>query len=285
MKKNISGNSINDKIAKLAHKLGTQDVNKVRIIVSIERLIARLMTRNFLRENMIFGGGFVMIKTAASNRFTKDLDAIIKRVSNKKLNEEITAALDTDLGDGFHFWGITHEIMDMKSGYNGVRYSFYYKTGEPPKDKSSPTRERKIQLDVSIDFSLGRPPIHLELKSALDLYEPLSWSVYPHEYIIADKLHALISREGESTRAKDIYDLSILLPKVTNVPELMAAIEFIFNTLKTDIPNSLHSEISSYDTSRLHEIWLNKVDINEEISFSDSWARLLENLKRIDKQK
>jgi len=265
--------------------MGVDDVNQVRVIVTIERVVTRLMTSNFLRENMIFSGGFVMIKTSESNRFTKDLDAIIKRVSNKKLNSEIEKALLKDLGDGFHFWGVENKIMDMKSGYNGVRYSFYYKVGEPPKDLNQSTRERKIQLDVSIDFSLGRPPLNLELKSALDLYESLSWSVYPQEYIIADKLHALISRSGTSTRDKDIYNLAILLPKVKDMSGLMDAINFVFEKLDTDVPESLYSEVSTYNVRALKTIWASKVNISDGLLFEEAWEGVLEHLDRIDRSK
>jgi hypothetical protein len=87
---------------------------------------------------MIFSGGFVMFKTFESNRFTLDLDAIIRRVATKELNSEIESALRTDIGDGFVFWGLKEEKLDMKSGYMGVRYSFHYRTGDLPDDLDKP---------------------------------------------------------------------------------------------------------------------------------------------------
>lgn len=230
---------------------------------------------------MIFNGGFVMLKTSDSERFTRDLDAIIKKVSNDKLDTEVEKALITDLGDGFYFWGIDKQIMDMNSGYNGVRYTFHYKTGEALQDIERSSRYPRIHLDISVDFSLGDPPYQLKLDSVIDLYEPISWSVYPHEYIIADKLHALISREGSSTRAKDIYDLSILLTKVLDLNKLGKAIEHIFEVLDTKIPKSLHEEVSSYDTIILQNIW-KKVQLNTDAKFSDCWSVVLKELNRYD---
>lgn len=279
--KKINERSINAKVSNVAKKLGVGDVNRVRIIVALERLIARLMTQSYLRENIVFNGGFVMLKTTDSERFTKDLDAIIKKTSSEKIDREVSSALKIDLGDGFYFWGLEKEIMDMNSGYNGVRYSFHYKTGERLRDLTKSDRYPRIHLDISVDFSIGTPPAQLKLNSEVDLYEPISWSVYPHEYIIADKLHALISRQGDSTRAKDIYDLSILMPRVTDLDGLRDAIVFIFGLLKSEIPTSLHDEVSSYDTTILENVW-KKVQLNTDIKFEEAWKVLLAELLRYD---
>ncbi len=281
--KKISEKSINAKIINVAKSLGVGDINRVRIVVALERLVARLLTRKFLSVNMVFNGGFVMLKTADSQRFTRDLDAIIKKVSNDKLDYEVEEALNVDLGDGFHFWGLEKQIMDMNSGYNGVRYTFHYKTGDSLKDLSKSDRYPRLHLDISVDFSLGDPPSLLELDSVTGLYEPISWSVYPYEYIVADKLHALVSRGGDSTRAKDIYDLSILLPRIENFDKLTKAITYIFKLLETNIPTSFYSEVSSYDVTLLSSIW-KKIQLNTNIGFVDCWNQFLKELQRYDER-
>jgi len=100
MKKIISEQSLKDKIKVLARKQKI-DTAKFQTIVVFERVVARLLTRDFIRENMVFSGGFVMIKSYDSERFTKDLDAIVRDVPTKKLFDEVKTALTTDLGDGF----------------------------------------------------------------------------------------------------------------------------------------------------------------------------------------
>ncbi|MBI3901121.1 MAG: nucleotidyl transferase AbiEii/AbiGii toxin family protein, partial [Chlamydiia bacterium] len=42
--------------------------------------------------------------------------------------------------------------------------------------------------------------------------EDLSWSIYPIETIIAEKLHALINRGHLNSRSKDVFDLVAFLP-------------------------------------------------------------------------
>jgi hypothetical protein len=72
-----SSAQLNDRIKNAARALGVDDVNRVRTIVVLERIIARLVTNSFLKEHLVFGGGFVLFKEFGSNRFTRDVDAII----------------------------------------------------------------------------------------------------------------------------------------------------------------------------------------------------------------
>lgn len=44
--KNLNYKSINDKINNLAKKLNLKDVNKLTILVTLERVVARLLTRD-----------------------------------------------------------------------------------------------------------------------------------------------------------------------------------------------------------------------------------------------
>jgi len=82
-------------------------------------------------------------------------------------------------------------------------------------------------------------PIQAQLTPSLSEHEPFSWSIYPPEYIIADKFHATFSRQGQSTRAKDIYDLSLLLPDVEDVPELMKAVDYYRSCTRNPAPVSI----------------------------------------------
>ncbi len=281
MRKIISEQSLKDKIKVLA-KRQQIDTAKFQTIVVFERVVARLLTRDFIRENMIFNGGFVMIKSYDSERFTKDLDAIIRNVPAKNLFKEVKTALTTDIGDGFQFWNIEEENLDMKSGYAGIRYKFHYKLGDPLPPDADFKHYSKLHFDVSIDTDKLMLPIQAQLTPSLSEHEPFSWSIYPPEYIIADKFHATFSRQGQSTRAKDIYDLSLLLPDVEDVPELMKAVDFIFTLLQTEIPKSFHAELSSYPTKALENVWLTAVEFRRPVSFKDSWSTVLEHLKRID---
>ena len=68
-----SSAQLNDRIKNVARSLGVEDVNRVRIIVVLERIIARLVANQFLKEHLVFGGGFVLFKEFGSNRFTQSI--------------------------------------------------------------------------------------------------------------------------------------------------------------------------------------------------------------------
>jgi hypothetical protein len=51
---------LNARIKKVAQELGVQDVNRVRGIVTLERIVARLMSSPFVKENLVYGGGFFL---------------------------------------------------------------------------------------------------------------------------------------------------------------------------------------------------------------------------------
>ncbi len=273
--------SINKKIREIAKKRGIADSNRMRIIVALERLVARLQERKFLSENLIFGGGFVLLKTSDTDRFTKDVDAIIKKVPSKKLFEEINKAIKVDLEDEFYFWDLQKKTLEKESGYGGIRFTVFYKTGPAIEETSKLDKYPRIHLDIAMGSEIGVPPVHESLESAIGIFEPISWQIYPSEYIAAEKLHALISRKGESTRAKDVYDLSIILPGCRNKKDLLDAINFIFNARATNLPHSLSEDLKSYDTELLEKVW-KKVQFSKKLSFGHAWKKLIDELEKIE---
>jgi hypothetical protein len=60
------------------------------------------------------------------------------------------------------------------------------------------------------DLGVGDPitpgPKSITTKPFISPNEGLSWSVYPFETIIAEKLHALIAHEDANSRSKDVHD-------------------------------------------------------------------------------
>lgn len=85
--------SINDRLKNIAKEKGFKDVERVRVILCLERIIARLMQNSYLHDHLIFGGGFVLYKNADSHRFTKDVDAIISVIDDKKLVKLVKESL------------------------------------------------------------------------------------------------------------------------------------------------------------------------------------------------
>lgn len=73
---NISEDSLNQKVRSVAKQFDVKDVNKVRATLALERLVARIRNSEFLSEQVIFCGGFVLYKEGLTDRYTKDVDMI-----------------------------------------------------------------------------------------------------------------------------------------------------------------------------------------------------------------
>ncbi len=93
-----------------------------------------------------------------------------------------------------------------------------------------------------------------ETPMLLSTDEELSWSVYPVETIIAEKLHALISHGDQNSRSKDVHDLAIFLPKA-DASTLREAIKKCFEYRKTKIPINFSNALKELDTTRLEKGW------------------------------
>ena len=60
-------------------------INHVRVLLALERIIARLQKHPILSEHLIFKGGFALLKTIHASRYTRDVDAIARDISKEKV--------------------------------------------------------------------------------------------------------------------------------------------------------------------------------------------------------
>jgi hypothetical protein len=94
---------INRAMRTLVQKEPRFNINEIRVIVAIERAIARLSSSPDLAEHLIFKGGFVLLKYYESSRFTRDADALAVDISKENLCNLLQTALTADLDDGLWF--------------------------------------------------------------------------------------------------------------------------------------------------------------------------------------
>lgn len=78
-------------------------INELRVVLALERIVARIEAHQRLREALVFKGGFVLLKVVQSSRFTRDLDALARSISQEEVSELVKQALAIDLGDGISF--------------------------------------------------------------------------------------------------------------------------------------------------------------------------------------
>lgn len=272
---NLAEDSLNQKIRNYAKLVGENDVNRIRATVALERLVARINANPFLDDKLVFCGGFVLYKEGITDRYTKDVDMISSGKDHKQIIFEIKKSIESDLGDGFWFGDIEVDEINEDILYGGIRFKPSYKIGLPFPDDAQRKKLRKIHLDLSFQVLYSDMKRTSELKSELEFYEELSWKIYPLEYIASDKIHAILSRAGLSTRSKDVYDLSFILPQCDKA-KLNVAITYTFNKRNTELGNTLYFSFENIGHDLLKSNW-RKINfkINRK-SFEQCWKELLD---------
>jgi Nucleotidyl transferase AbiEii toxin, Type IV TA system len=275
----FNSDQINYQIRKVAKELGAADVNRVRIILTLERVVARLVNNPFLKERLIFGGGFVLFKDSDSHRFTKDVDAIINDVSKEQLITEVNKALSLDLEDGFWFGDSIVEEIATESGYGGYRFKILSKIGIAPRPLEL-KKLKRVHLDISIGVDLKDVAQTSNINSVLDIFIPFEWKVYPPEFIASEKIHCLLDRGDLNTRGKDIYDLSQVLNEIP-IEKLSSAIKRTFKNRKFEL-NDFYNTASKIDTDLLEENFKKAMLVSSNPAFQECWKIVLSKMLELD---
>ena len=164
--------------------------------------------------------------------------------------------------------------------YGGVRQSYRAGIGEILPDI---TRAQNIRFDLGIGDPITPGPQKTEMPSLFPQNDHISWSVYPIETIIAEKLHALLSHGDANSRSKDVHDLSVFLPKA-DAKTLGIALERCFEFRETKLPDRMSSEIKRINTHRLERGWANSVStVANAPEFEIAFEAVIKNMARLEK--
>lgn len=276
------GNVVAQALKNIATKIPGKSYNELRVIIAIERVVARLEAEPTLAKHLIFKGGFVLLKTMDTARFTRDLDAVAIGLSRERILSLIREALKKDLDDGL--WYGEAILEDLKHVlYPGIRFKVPFQIGPPPHSDSGVSKLTQIDIDIAFDTSVQRPLVKHELMpSILTDTQQISWSIYSPEYIFSEKLEALISRGSSSSRAKDIYDLVQIFPKCQSKTSILSAIKTTFSSRNTEIPTNFRDKVASFNLTVLKRSWPNVRKTLGGLEFEQTWISLLEILKKLD---
>lgn len=271
--------SINQRLLAIQKKLGVS-FEHISTSFLIERLVARLMTNDKIKKSLVFKGGFVSLKVYESERYTIDLDALLLKSDVKQILEltKQVAAVDLDDGVWFHF----QEEIDLQTQgeYGGIRQVF--RAGIGPK-----LRDLKKAKLLNFDLGFGDPvtpaPHQAKTKAILGEDE-ISWSVYPVETIVAEKIHALVSLGAANSRSKDVYDLSIFLAKAE--PKILKdALKRTFKYRNTNLPATISDSLKSLDTKSLKRGWTSATStLKDAPSFDESFQIVIDELAKLEKE-
>lgn len=245
-----------------------------------EHVLARLEKSKY-RDNVILKGGVLLSSIIGEDlRTTKDIDATLKSLplnidSIRNIFEEI---LSIDIDDNVNFEIVNIKDIRLEDEYGGFRINvkgtFY-----------------KIKTNFFIEITTGDIITPREIKYKYNsIFEDKKINImaYTIETIIAEKFQSIISKNITTTRAKDFYDLYMLLndhKDDINNRNLVKAIENTFNKRNTefDIDNFKETVEILEDSNVLKRVFTDyqsKLEYTKEISFDDT-IKIIKNIINI----
>lgn len=268
-------------LAKLS-KVSAFSINELRVVLALERVVARIERHKVLREKLIFKGGFVLLKSFDSKRFTRDLDALASNMPRRRLLSQVKEALEVDLDDGLYFAEPEMENLVDQGQYGGYRVRIPFQIGSLPADPHKLKKLSRVHLDIGFgDVILGKPK-RTKMSPVIEAEKAISWKVYPVESIYAEKLETLVSRASANSRAKDLFDLVILFDEVKTRINLGSAIRKTFSKRDTELPVSFSAFFDTLDLTILERSWGSVELSGGKMTFSSCTRSLSSVLKGVD---
>ena len=184
------------------HELSVQEV---LVNYMFERILFRISLSEYADRIILKGGLLISSLFGFGNRSTLDMDANIRNISieSQSLLDMLTKIVRTDASDNICFEILGFEKIRKEDEYGGVRIKLVGNL-------------ENIKINLSIDFSTGDiitpNPILIPYPQ---LFEPSSLMIlaYPIESILAEKLHAILDKNGLKGRMKDYFDLHYFVSK------------------------------------------------------------------------
>ncbi|MCL2882417.1 MAG: nucleotidyl transferase AbiEii/AbiGii toxin family protein [Coriobacteriia bacterium] len=169
----------------------------------MERFLERVSVSRY-RENFILKGGFLITAlVGVDKRSTMDIDATIKslpidRIRIEKIVRELIAL---DVGDqvSFEITGINsiHEINGYDDFRIGLKATLF-----------------TVRVPLKIDLTVGDTVIPREIEYPYQLMfedRTIPLMAYNVITILAEKIEGILTRNVSNTRARDFYDVYLLL--------------------------------------------------------------------------
>ena len=189
-----------------------------------ERLLYRISKSKY-KNNFILKGGLLLSAIFGDERrTTQDMDTMIKGLplNTLQLKNIINEIISIDCEDDIIFEIKNTKEIRLIDKYGGLKVSLI-------------GFKEHLQVPLSIDITVGDPitPRELEFKYKCmfdDSY--INIMAFNKETIIAEKFETFITDNIMNTRAKDFYDLYILLTRFYDELNKKTLVKAIKNTFK-----------------------------------------------------
>ena len=202
-----------------------------------EHVLMRLEKSEY-KDNIILKGGVLLSSIIGNDlRTTKDIDATLKGLplTIEMVEEIFKEILSIDIKDNVYFELVSIKDIRITDEYGGFRLNikgtFY-----------------KIRTNFFIEITTGYIITPREIKykySSIFEDKKINIMAYTIETIIAEKFESIISKNITTTRAKDFYDLYMLIDNHKD--------EINNGVLKKAVINTFNKRNTTYDINLFRE--------------------------------
>ncbi len=281
MKKEIS-NKPASVLAKLQNIARSENVDSNSILLRYcqERFLYRLSVSEYSNSFCLKGGLLLICFDIPATRPTKDIDFLVKEISNnvielEKVVSKITS-LNCDDGISFVTNAITSEEIIEDGNHPGIRVKI-------------PAFIGKARTTIQLDFAWGdivKPAeVMIDFPTIIDNELVPRLKAYSVESAVSEKFEAAVDIGITNSRMKDFYDIYVLcLSQNFKADLLKEAIEATFKNRETTLSDDLYifgSEFTKDETRQKQwDAFLHKHKLkNVPRDFAEVMARNIALLK------
>ena len=218
----------------------------------LERFIDRISKSKYKNDFILKSGVLISSMVGVDLRSTLDIDTTIKgfEFTLDKLNEVLNEIIETDIGDMFNFKILMNKKIMEETEYHGYRVTL---------EANFDTIFQKFKIDISTGDIITPNEVKYNIKQMLsdDKIEILAYNI---ETILSEKIHSIIQKGEDNTRARDYYDIYIL--------EKTKKEEINNNILKEAIINKFEERKNS---NLVSNIYLKVLDLEKNIKLKEVW--------------
>ena len=200
--KNISASVL----ARLRNQAIQENLNyQLCLQLFVQEEFLRRLSRSPYKENMVLKGGmFIYTLTEFKSRPTRDIDFLVKRLSNdpdgiRKVMEEI-CAVPTE-NEFITIEVVGTEQITLEKKYPGVKTRLLGKINNV---------RIPFSIDIGIDDVIVPDAVVRKITTRLSDFEMPEIYTYSLESTIAEKVDAILLRMETTSRMKDFYDIYYL---------------------------------------------------------------------------
>lgn len=197
-----SAEQIKGAVKNIAKRMNLKPQEVLQIFM-FERIVERLSISEY-KDNFILKGGLLIASMIGiAERTTMDMDTTIQGLpmTESEMEKIVKDILAIDVGDGIDFGFIGMQPIREEDEYNNFCVSVCAMYG-------------KMKIPMKIDITTGDRIIPSQIDYGYKfMFEEKSVMVkaYTLETIIAEKYETVIRRNIGNTRARDFYDLYMLI--------------------------------------------------------------------------